>query len=402
MATAELAFPTASTRPEEQDEASEDDIPIRDLVNRRRNQPDPAAKSNCPGCRRHMASGRREHTRVPGECRYPDVEPEPEWTCPGCIRVPPRDRIHADHNNILGECRWASADTWASSTKNRRGGFPREGRVSAADDPYEGIRGSDLNTEDPPRPPAGGTAPALAGDEGPAGRGSGEAIAGSSGDRHGDEDPVGRRSSEVVAGSSGDRHGSGRNPEQGPRQMAPRAVARAAGGSPGSDWTSFDVNYSLRMLRTGTEAQQRREIKNLHIRWWHATRVQMERVLNAAGVPREVLEMVPDVVDTCRECRAWQRPKQEPAPSVELTMKQNDQVQGDIMFYKQHLIWHMVDRAERWQAAIEVPNKTTGALCDAITKCWIQIHGPFRCLVIDGERVESSQKARKSSSAGKA
>ena len=66
MATAELAFPTASTRPEEQDEASEDDIPIRDLVNRRRNQPDPAAKSNCPGCRRHMASGRREHTRVPG------------------------------------------------------------------------------------------------------------------------------------------------------------------------------------------------------------------------------------------------------------------------------------------------------------------------------------------------
>ena len=77
----------------------------------------------------------------------------------------------------------------------------------------------------------------------------------------------------------------------------------------------------------------------------------MERVLEAAGAPRCVIDMVPDVVDTCRECRAWQRVGHEPNPSIELTTKQNEQVEGDILFYQTHMIWHMVDRADRWHAA---------------------------------------------------
>ena len=54
--------------------------------------------------------------------------------------------------------------------------------------------------------------------------------------------------------------------------------------------------------------------------------------------------MIPGVVDTCRERRAWARPGPAPTPSVDLVMKQNEQVEADIMFYKDHLMWHMVDR----------------------------------------------------------
>ena len=75
----------------------------------------------------------------------------------------------------------------------------------------------------------------------------------------------------------------------------------------------------------------------------------------------------------------------EPTPSVELAVKQNDQVEGDLLFYKDLIVWHMIDRADRWHAAIQVDDKSTGALCEAISKCWLQTFGPFKVLVVDGE-----------------
>jgi hypothetical protein len=111
----------------------------------------------------------------------------------------------------------------------------------------------------------------------------------------------------------------------------------------------------------------------------------MERMLGAAGLPQEVLSMIPQIIETCRECRAWQPPGPATTPSAELVIAQNDQVEGDILFYKRNLAWHMVDRADRWEAAVQVSDKTTESLCEAIDVCWLQIWGPFKLLVVDGE-----------------
>ena len=92
----------------------------------------------------------------------------------------------------------------------------------------------------------------------------------------------------------------------GPRRtptLPPRMVDRAAGLNP-DDWTSFDVSKSMRILRLGTLDQKRRELRKLHLRCWHATRDQLHANLNAAGVPSDVLEIIPAIVGTCRECRA--------------------------------------------------------------------------------------------------
>ena len=177
----------------------------------------------------------------------------------------------------------------------------------------------------------------------------------------------------------------GRGPDLQPRAPRVRVLDRAVGEAT-EDWTAFDINQSMRMLRTGTDAQITRELRKLHIRWWHATRTQMEKILHAAGVPREVLQRIPAIVDTCRECRAWQRPGPDVTPSVDLVMQQNEQVEGDLLFYKDYIVWHMVDRADRWHAATVVPDKSAPTLCAAIMTTWIQIFGPFRFLVIDGER----------------
>ena len=71
------------------------------------------------------------------------------------------------------------------------------------------------------------------------------------------------------------------------RREQPHVRDRVVGVA-ANDWTSFDVNRSMRILRTGTPAQICQELLKLHLRWWHATRVQMERIRHAAGVPNEV------------------------------------------------------------------------------------------------------------------
>ena len=71
--------------------------------------PEPWLK--CPGCKGRMARARREHTRVRGECKYPDFTPEADWQCPGCKRRPPTPRGHESHTEVPGQCRWATASS---------------------------------------------------------------------------------------------------------------------------------------------------------------------------------------------------------------------------------------------------------------------------------------------------
>ena len=112
----------------------------------------------------------------------------------------------------------------------------------------------------------------------------------------------------------------------------------------------------------------------------------MEKVLGAAGLPSTVLEHVPSIIETCRECRVWQKPGPSITPSVEIVTDPNQEVEGDIMFYKRYQAWHMVDRCDRWEAAVQILSKTTEQLIEAIDVCWISIHGPFKHLVVDGAR----------------
>mgnify|MGYP003340745794 CR=1 FL=1 len=107
--TVQSAFPNMATGPQDPDQESE------------------PTWHGCPGCRGRMARGRREHTREIGVCRYPHDAPEPEWECPGCRRNPPRPRGHEAHNDLPGQCRWASTAHRASASRHRQQ-HPREAR----------------------------------------------------------------------------------------------------------------------------------------------------------------------------------------------------------------------------------------------------------------------------------
>lgn len=119
-----------------------------------------------------------------------------------------------------------------------------------------------------------------------------------------------------------------------------------------SDWSKFDISSSLRALRTGSKAAQQRELRELHLRWWHSPKVPMRNIVQACGLPNKVLDIVPGIVDTCRECRAWEAAGPATQSVVRISYKFNEHVEVDLMFYKQFIVFHMIWRCTRWHAAI--------------------------------------------------
>ena len=76
---------------------------------------------DCPGCRWRRTKTDSSHTRVPGVCKHPLVEPV-SYNCPGCKHHKPD--AHSDHTYEPGECRLIQKTNRPTATR-RRGKHPR-------------------------------------------------------------------------------------------------------------------------------------------------------------------------------------------------------------------------------------------------------------------------------------
>ena len=76
----------------------------------------------------------------------------------------------------------------------------------------------------------------------------------------------------------------------------------------------------------------------------------MQNTLSMAGVSQRVLDTIPDIIRTCRECRAWAKPGEQTQSSLNVSTKFNQKVEGDIIFIEKYMVWHMIDRAIRFHS----------------------------------------------------
>ena len=97
--------------------------------------------------------------------------------------------------------------------------------------------------------------------------------------------------------------------------------------------------------------------------------------------------MIPEVCSTCQVCREWQRPGNSHQTAVDLPDTFNQQVEGDIMFYGSHMIYHLLDRCTRWHAAMVLPDKAATSLMSALSILWITQFGAPKELIHDEEKV---------------
>ena len=136
-----------------------------------------------------------------------------------------------------------------------------------------------------------------------------------------------------------------------------------------------------------------RLLRELHLRWWHASAFVMVRTLRLAGMPKIVLDDVPRVIDTCRSCCKWARPLPASVASVNVPTEFNQHVEGDLMFYHKYIIVHFICRTTRWRAAMEIQSKQWKDIVDAFNLVWLTQHGPPKGLLFDGEKAVGSDEA---------
>ena len=72
-------------------------------------------------------------------------------------------------------------------------------------------------------------------------------------------------------------------------------------------------------------------------------------------------------------------------PSISIPTKFNEEVETDLMFYKKHIGFHIIDRAIRLSDGCEVSDKKEPTLLDAYSTVWFQRHGGAKFLYTDGE-----------------
>ena len=108
------------------------------------------------------------------------------------------------------------------------------------------------------------------------------------------------------------------------------------------DWSSFDLGRSLRLLRSDNAALITRSLRQLHLRWWHASYDKMRSILQNANVPKQALDLLRSVCDSCAICRQWVRPGNRSVPSASLATKFNEAVQADLLFITDKIVLHEV------------------------------------------------------------
>ena len=151
------------------------------------------------------------------------------------------------------------------------------------------------------------------------------------------------------------------------------------------DWTSFDLGRCLRALRSDRPQVYARALQRLHLRWWHCSSTRMTALLRAAGVQKPVLDLIPQVCQTCKVCRAWQKPGNRSVTSTRLSDEFNNTLQFDLLFFEEHTIGCLIDEATRWECAEILPGKETEHLIRFITDRWVRVFGSPKLIVSDQE-----------------
>ena len=307
----------------------------------------------CKGCLWRLQRHDKMHSRIRGQCKYPDSETI-EFGCPACKARKNR----SDEGHTFGpDCRHVLTQVRASAKQRRP-----FGRVPARTEPTGNLRGSSLGRQ--------------------AERDAEE----QDGEQHQASEPSSSSNAPPALGAR--PPSAGRGPDLEPRTR--RTWSEADTQTPsGDDWTSFDVQASFRGLRHADEAGKRRILRKLHLRWWHCSTDKMLSLLKAGGLGRDVLDLVPAIADTCKVCRTWARPSPDAKASCRMVIGFNIEVEGDLMFYRhqgtQHIVLVLVDRGVRWLATTLVSDRQTNTLLTAIDRAWTAVYGPMQILIFDGE-----------------
>ena len=353
------------------------------------------AWKKCPGCRRHRAADDTEHSRIPGECKHPTVVGR-DWPCPGCkTHKPVDDPSHANDetcrnpHRIEGDPRVQPRATGAPRAAAKREPQPAGVRRTRAKRSDPLVRAGDADVAPSVPEPAEVIPVPHADDDDDGERTPSEGGAEGEDGQPRLAEPHGRVQDRLKYGKD-------------TRSRDQRAKLLPYGDED-QTWGPSDLKQIVRLLNDRDPNVLRKQLRRLHLRWFHASIEQLTNLLQLLGVSQEAINLIPEIVDTCRICRMW-APK---APAVKVTtrlsIRFNQCVQADLMFYadeystpvSQHILLHMIDECIKWSEVHETPTKQPHDLLAIMTDQWFRRFGAPDMLIWDGEGALDSDEAKK-------
>ena len=111
----------------------------------------------------------------------------------------------------------------------------------------------------------------------------------------------------------------------------------------------------------------------------------MVSILTAAGLPKNVLDAVEGVTDTCRICRLWHKPSHRAQATLRLSTEFNAVIQIDLLFLASLIVLHIIDECTRWTSCVVIESKLACDVLSGLVQGWFRLFGPPRVVIADHE-----------------
>ena len=145
------------------------------------------------------------------------------------------------------------------------------------------------------------------------------------------------------------------------------------------------VLQKLPSIAASDPTQAKRLLLGLHEKMWHATAADFTSLLQRAGMPQAVLDLIGEAVASCAVCRRYSRLPSKPKSKATLAAQFNDEVEMDIYFLWGKAFVLLIDVATRYKVAFETPTRSLDDLLRGMLAHWIRYFGPMRMLTSDQE-----------------
>ena len=160
--------------------------------------------------------------------------------------------------------------------------------------------------------------------------------------------------------------------------------------------SNFDFRRVLvrlpRLVKSDVD-QAKRLLLGLHERFWHSTASDLQSLLSRAGMPSDVVKLVPEVVASCAICRKYSRLKSKPAVKTNHPMVFGEEVQADYFQLWNQWFMILIDVATRYKIVVKVAGRDLPTALQVLLHHWLRFFGPMRRLVSDQESCLMSHEA---------
>ena len=126
-------------------------------------------------------------------------------------------------------------------------------------------------------------------------------------------------------------------------------------------------------------------ILKLHKQFGHASVERLTKLIKAAGTKdRDILEIIPEIVNNCDICLKFKRPSPKPAVGLPLATEFNETVTMDLHELGPNLWYlHIIDEFTRFSAGCIVRSKQSSIIANKFIRHWIAIHGSCKKIYTD-------------------